>query len=303
MSNDDLRTEGGDFDEAPELPDGAPEPSLPALGRRLVIGPLSIDVTPPGPFELYFSSEQDVVILTPSGFSVAHAADGVKARSMDVEARAMHFHPAGSRVYTRSIGVGPSFIALGIDPSVRERVERQASASGAYARPQLRSMSNIRGPRVSALIPLVEALSMSKQDAIMADAVARLVIVEALDALAASPARGRGGSRLGRRALGRAIEFIEANLSADFRLADLAAQVGLSSSHFARCFKEETGKSPHAYVLERRVERAKRLLRTTDTSIADIAAECGFSSQSHLTTIFRQIAEITPGRYRKRSSR
>ena len=209
----------------------------------------------------------------------------------------MHFYPAGSRVYSRTIGLGPSFIAVSIDASVRERLEVEVPGG----RVALRSLTNVSGPRVSALIPLVESLSLGTPQVLVAEAVAKLILIEVLDALAGDSARARGQGRLGRRALGRAIEFIEANLASDFRLADLAAQVGLSASHFARCFKEETGKSPHAYVLERRVERAKRLLRTTDTAIADIAFECGFSSQSHLTTIFRQIADITPGRYRKRT--
>jgi AraC family transcriptional regulator len=59
------------------------------------------------------------------------------------------------------------------------------------------------------------------------------------------------------------------------------------------------GQAPHRYVLDRRVERAKALLRDTETSVVDIALETGFSSQSHLSAWFTRLVGTTPAAYRR----
>ncbi len=79
----------------------------------------------------------------------------------------------------------------------------------------------------------------------------------------------------------------------------LSEASGLSVSHFTRRFKVTTGLSPHQFVLRRRVERAKRLLKHTSEAIAQIALCCGFSHQEHLTHTFKRFTGNTPGRYRQ----
>lgn len=73
----------------------------------------------------------------------------------------------------------------------------------------------------------------------------------------------------------------------------------LSRFHFARVFENATGIPPHAYLVQVRVNRARALLADTRMRLADIAAECGFSDQSHLTRCFRRQFGLPPGRYRK----
>lgn len=94
-------------------------------------------------------------------------------------------------------------------------------------------------------------------------------------------------------------EYIQAHLDQDIKLADLATVVGMSQFHFSRMFKQSTGVSPHQYVLQQRVERAKQLLKRTKWSIAEIALHCGFNSQSHLGKAFRAAIGMTPNEYRK----
>jgi AraC family transcriptional regulator len=90
---------------------------------------------------------------------------------------------------------------------------------------------------------------------------------------------------------------VDARLDQDISLAQLAGDCGLSTSHFARAFARSTGVPPHRWLTQRRVERAKGLMRT-DASLAEIALMCGFSDQSHLTRVFAQVVGITPGRWR-----
>ncbi len=80
---------------------------------------------------------------------------------------------------------------------------------------------------------------------------------------------------------------------------ELSKVTGLSPHHFGDAFKAATGKSPHRYVIERRLSRARELLRETDRSISDIAYAVGFSSQSHFTANFRRVVGFTPNRFRR----
>jgi AraC family transcriptional regulator len=103
---------------------------------------------------------------------------------------------------------------------------------------------------------------------------------------------------LPRPRLGRVLEYIQANLDQGIHIDELAGAAGLSLFHFAKLFKRSTGSSPHQYVLERRLERAKELLRKTGLSLSEIALQAGFADQSHLTNVFRRFIGVTPSQFR-----
>jgi len=92
----------------------------------------------------------------------------------------------------------------------------------------------------------------------------------------------------------RLIDYIESNLSQELTLRKLASLLNLSVHHFARMFKQTIGLAPYHYVLERRVERAKALLRAGKASLVEISLSTGFDSQSHLSSTFRRIVGATP---------
>jgi AraC family transcriptional regulator len=98
--------------------------------------------------------------------------------------------------------------------------------------------------------------------------------------------------------LRRVRDFIEAHLDEQLSLTVLADIACLSPYHFSRSFKEAAGVGPQRYVIQRRLERAKTLLRRTREPLAQIAQEAGFADQSHLTSIFRREIGVTPGRFR-----
>jgi AraC family transcriptional regulator len=119
--------------------------------------------------------------------------------------------------------------------------------------------------------------------------------------LPASPARSahlRGG--LSPAALRRVQVFVEANLDRNIHLADLAERAGLTLSHFARAFKTSAGLTPRAFIEQRRIECARRLIDESDHSLARIAVRSGFGSQSRLTTTFKRHTRFTPAQYRRR---
>jgi AraC family transcriptional regulator len=103
---------------------------------------------------------------------------------------------------------------------------------------------------------------------------------------------------LPQRQLVQVLEYLDAHLHQDIKLADLAALLDISQFHFSHLFKQAIGTSPYQYLIQQRVERAKQLLKRTDQSIMDIALECGFNSHSHLSKQFRQFTGMTPKAYR-----
>lgn len=120
-------------------------------------------------------------------------------------------------------------------------------------------------------------------------------LAELYGALKGKPVIVRAG--LASYAMRRIDDWIEANLDKTIRLDDLAMLANLSGFHFHRMFRLSRGIAPHAWVTERRVDRARVLLQS-DQPIAEIAVACGFSSQSHLTRVFRRHTGRTPADYR-----
>ena len=96
-------------------------------------------------------------------------------------------------------------------------------------------------------------------------------------------------------------EIIEAGLSNRITVGALAGSLGLSAGFFNRAFKAGVGKTPHDYILDRRISRARRLIGGTETDLARVAAACGFASQAHMTTQMRQRLGVTPGTLRSRA--
>ena len=107
------------------------------------------------------------------------------------------------------------------------------------------------------------------------------------------PIHNRGGlSAVAKR---RVLELIDAALDARLTVEMLSREVGLSAAHFARAFKETMGRAPHQYLLALRLERARRLLETTEASLSDIAQRAGFADQAHFTRLFKRAFGTTPG--------
>lgn len=98
--------------------------------------------------------------------------------------------------------------------------------------------------------------------------------------------------------LRRVRDLIEARLDEDLSLETLAGEAGMSCWHFLRMFRRETGATPHLYLLQRRLARARALLAAGETPAA-VASATGFTDQSHLTHRFRRTYGVTPARFRR----
>jgi AraC family transcriptional regulator len=132
------------------------------------------------------------------------------------------------------------------------------------------------------------------------ESLAKVVAVHLIRHLQAPRQSGpRRDGALPRVRLRAVLEYIEERLDAGSSLEQMAAVARLSPYHFARQFKAATGLPPHQYVILRRVERARQLLQAgTELSLADVAAEAGFSDQSQFSRHFKRLVGVTPGQFR-----
>jgi AraC family transcriptional regulator len=97
----------------------------------------------------------------------------------------------------------------------------------------------------------------------------------------------------------RVTEFVEASISAEVRIADLATLVGISVGHFHRAFRATTGRTPLAYINEARVRRALSVMAVENISVAALALRVGFLSPSHFTRIFKRFTGLSPSDVRR----
>lgn len=111
--------------------------------------------------------------------------------------------------------------------------------------------------------------------------------------------QGREGG-LSRRKLQWTIEYMNAHLAENLSLKAIAHKVGISQYHFCRLFKQSTGLTPHQYLIQQRVERAKQLLLEGKLSIAEVAQAVGFCDQSRLSQYLKRLTGLTPRQLQNR---
>lgn len=114
------------------------------------------------------------------------------------------------------------------------------------------------------------------------------------------PSSPCGASPLRPSLLRRVQGHVQDHLRAPLRLAGLAALASMSEDHFLRAFRAATGVTPHQFVLQRRLDRARELLQDTNRPIRDIARCCGFAGGTHFATAFRHVHGMTPSEFRRR---
>lgn len=209
---------------------------------------------------------------------------------------------------TRSIANGYSLIPSGLVSTIRtvragpsiEFVFRQAAIRLAPARAAL---SEVTTPTWSEIDQAMNGVAMIAYDylangnksatRIETSILRDLFSVRLLQIITSNRKETKSSS-----SLQNALEFIDRNLSQSLYLEDVAGAAGLSPYHFARKFRDVMGTSLRRYVILRRLDRAQHLITTCDTSLAEIAYEAGFSSQSHMTSLFKRFTGRTPASYR-----
>ncbi len=246
--------------------------------------------------EIHFSADTDIIVFLQPGYGGQRAVNSDKVEEFTMVPNDLYWLPTGTDFYSLSTNAKP-LLFMNFDRKIRQNFINQAS-SGAPLDEAVTPISNLTQHALfsTLLRDFVESDGLGGR--LRAEALLNVILYEIRSHHSGNQPQ-KSTQTLSHTDLEDVKAFIEENLDADVSLEVLATLADTSVYSFCRVFKNTTGQSPHQYVNKRRVARASELLATTQTGIAEIAYEVGFSSQSHLTSVFRSAMGTTPAKYRK----
>ncbi|CAO3437575.1 helix-turn-helix domain-containing protein [Azospirillum endophyticum] len=207
--------------------------------------------------------------------------------------------PAGARVHSRWNPGRRTYLLAFLDPIAFDGVRAECGLPDDWRLPVL---SDVRRESLrTVLLALAEEVrAPAMGSAIAGAALVRQLMVEVLRLAAGGVAGGepvRGGLSGHNQRL--VLDLIERGLAGPLTLDRLAAATGLSTSHFAAAFRQSMGEPPHKYILQRRLERARALLRDGRLSLTEVALEAGFGGSSQFAMAFRRATGLSPRDWRR----
>jgi len=278
--------------------DGPPATTLAEWGGIADAGPVKFLLYPPLDVELSYKAE-DYLISSPyaPAFLDISINDGPLRRRMWAAGSAL-IAPPGSLIRTR-MAKPVEFLCMIVDADYADGIFQHVAKDRVWAPELVEAFSdagftNLHKEARRSLLgdPVVEPAYLCA----LADAVlARIGCHYSGSAVALRTS----SETIAPATLRRILAKIDAELAEELTVAALVAEAGLSRSHFTRAFQNETGQSPRDFILNRRVARARELLSSTTIPLAEIPSLTGFSSQAHLSSAFKRIVGVSPGRYRQ----
>lgn len=201
-------------------------------------------------------------------------------------------NPGAMHACNPHAGSAWSYRMVYIDAGWWRRVQCELGADRAGALREFDATS-LREPALGACVTRVCERLADAHASVLAREQAVVELATALQARAGVPRVAPEASA----GLARVAALLTECCHQPFSLAELCAAAGLSEAHLVRSFKRRYGMTPHAFLIDRRLQRSRQELRR-GRAIADVAAEFGFADQAHLQRTFRRVWATTPGRYR-----
>jgi AraC-like DNA-binding protein len=254
--------------------------------------------------ELEFSSQSHLVILVSDGISGGcEWSNGIQAGKLaSMAPNTIIFNPACARLFIRKRTSQQHcrMWLLSIDPTLVNRLDvGDINVAGLEFRQQIGIEDHGVRHAMIAIKQEIEAPDLNSRlyvDTLLMLLMTRLMRCASNFATPRQPAYVRGGLTNWR--LKRAFELLEANQTKTPSLAEIAGPLRLRAASFCRAFKRSTGLSPHRYLLEHRVNRAKEMMKDRKRTLTEIALDCGFGGSSHFSVVFKRITGITPQGFR-----
>ena len=264
-------------------------------GRSRSRGPMSVGVFLRPPGEVVWRSDYHRISYVLSDISGKKQSDDGSVEDYRLRPGDIAFRPRNRKLWSDLSG--GRFIQILQSRETYDNLVPELVRGGTV---HLEPQDAFSDPLISQIaVTLANEADSGFVNGILADALSTALAVQVLrcfvdpSSLSLEPSNG-----LSRERLKRVLDYVEAHLDDRLTLTDLAGIACLSPYHFSRSFKQAVGVGPQRYVMRRRLERAKTLMRTTNRPLATIAQDAGFVDQSHLTSMFRRETGVTPGRYR-----
>lgn len=257
----------------------------------------------PGEISLEVASHFLLVLLTPQPRREIRLA-GSRPHVFDAPAGSVEIIPAGADFYGRW-EVAKENMLIALDPQrLSDFTAREFDADEVEMRPIQPGLIDRTALRIAALMRDGFSLPEHPGKLYMESLSTALMLhmIRSHSSLAGRRATDgfRGG--LSPRVWRETGDFIRENLASDMALSSLALRAGLSYSQFLRAFRQTSGVSPHRYIMLQRANMAREQVTTSALPLKQIALQCGFSSQSHMTTVMKAMLNVTPGQLRRQAA-
>jgi AraC-like DNA-binding protein len=250
--------------------------------RESNVDRLEVRLLSGSPYSVRGASDGHTLGIALERQSGVHAIGSDRRHDFDTWSGTLAYTPPGLEVFSESPRGGEYLVLTWVADK----------SPGTSERPTLRGQTSAMNIALS----IRRALLQPYRDSLRVETLSLQMLDAGMKAI-----DGRTSPRQNRD-FGPVLEYIESRLNDAITLAGLAAQVKLPVLTFLRGFSSALGMTPHAYIVERRLQHARRLLLSENESIAQIAAECGFSHQSHFGQHFRRAFGVTPRDYRASES-
>lgn len=273
--------------------DGREQAAIAEPVRRIACASARIELLPARPYEARYVAEADGLGFAFDLQRGIHSFDSDRAGAFCTRPNSAAFVPKGCDVYSRSPTGGEYLVVV-----LNEAPETPPPCTGRFT-------DVILPPIVAAAHRLRARLLADASEPMLVDGDVHELLYRF--AFHASPPPGcRGAERwMTPRRLTTVTDLIEARLHGPLAVSELARELGLSAGFFMRAFKAATARSPHSYIVDRRIARARQLLLASGrgggdvAGLADVALAAGFSSHAHMASAFRERLGVPPGRLRR----
>ena len=249
-------------------------------------------------------------VMTPAcdrGFIVGVSSLGGHTRRIFHEHHATTHEFTENSIYIRDLSDaykadlrGPfDFVLFEISPTSLGKIADDAEMSGVTSLSvETASKDIVLANLARALIPALE--KPEEANALFVDQMTTAIGTYLVQRYGGRPMKASDKSRrLSRSHEDLAKSLLLENLDSNVSISAVAQVCNLSRGYFIRAFRETTGMTPYQWVLRERIDRARNLLRGSDTPLAEVAIACGFADQSHFTRVFAGIVGTTPGNWRR----
>ncbi|WP_409318782.1 helix-turn-helix domain-containing protein [Pseudomonas sp. KCJK9016] len=258
-----------------------PSPVVPEPVRRIEAGPWAIELLPGAAYTARYVATQSAIGFAFDSQRGVHAIGSDRIRPFDALPNGLAFVPAGCDVMSESPTGGEYLrvirtdgVALVGDRAFNNRIDP----------PAIRLASRMRSAMLRASVDDEwETWALELADRAQGQSI--------------PPSQGA----LTDRRMRLLDEFIDAGLDGPLGVLAMAKLLDLSEGYFNRAFKQTTGKSPHSYLIDRRLARARALMHDARAGLSEIALACGFNSQAHMSRAFSQRLGVSPAQLRARS--
>jgi AraC family transcriptional regulator len=259
----------------------------PLRHRRAALGCTRIELLPRRPYDVAYTPEVAVIGFAFEAQAGTHAFASDRTTDFRTRPNSLAYVPKGCDVVSRSSEGGEYLtlstpLVLAASGSSEQRFNDRIDPAAIEAAQALR--------RLLLAGDVVDPIEAEQCVATLCSAVTRVLTCGAIPS--------RAARWMTARRLGLVDEIIEARMDSSLTVAEIARHLGLSSGFLNRAFKAATGKTPHDYMIDRRISRARLLLRRSDLGLAGVAAASGFASHAHMTNQFRRRLGTSPSRLR-----